>query len=150
MTYIQDAVYFDYQGTLVDVRGIRHLIDGPGSFDAFHLATVSCQPIPWVVEAARKAHEAGLAVLVGTGMNEAYRRHLDWWLADNEVHADDVQMRVDGDYRKDFVVKREMLDRWRLKYHITQAYDDNPAVIDALWAAEGIPYTVVPGWDGPT
>jgi hypothetical protein len=142
----QDAVIFDYQGTLVDVRGIRHLIDGPGSFDAFHLATVNCLPITWVTAAASKAHEDGLIVLVGTGMNDPYRRHLDWWLADHGVHADDVQMRVDKDYRKDFIVKREMLERWRQKYNIIRAYDDRPEICD-LWESEGIPVIMVPGWE---
>jgi hypothetical protein len=145
----RDAVIFDYQGTLVDVRGIRHLIDGPGSFDAFHRATVNCLPIPWVLLAAQQAHEDGLAVLVGTGMNEAYRRQTDWWFADHGLYADDLCMRPDGDYRKDFIVKREMLILWRQSYNIIKAYDDNPAVI-ALWEHEDIPVTVVPGWDGPT
>jgi len=142
----QDAIIFDYQGTLVDVRGIRHLLDGPGRFDAFHRATFSCPPIDWVLLAAQRAHTDGLAVLVGTGMNELYRGGAAWWFADNNVFTDQLDMRPDRDYRKDFVVKREMLLRWRQHYNIIHAYDDNPQVIN-LWETEGIPVTVVPGWE---
>jgi hypothetical protein len=145
-TELQDAIIFDYQGTLVDVRGIRHLIKGPGGFDAFHRATVNCLPITWVLAAARKAHADGLAVLVGTGMNEHYRRQTSWWFADHATHIDELDMRPDLDYRKDFIVKGEMLTRWRQKYNIIGAYDDNPGVI-TLWENEGIPVTVVPGWE---
>lgn len=146
---LRSAVYFDVQGTLINVSGIRHLIDGPGSFDAFHRETFNCPPIDWVVQAARQAHTDGHAVLVGTGMNEFYRRPLSWYLADLGLHTDDLDMRRNGDFRKDFIIKREMLRRWRLRgFNLVEAYDDNPAVID-MWEDEGIPCTVVPGWDGP-
>lgn len=148
MTELIDAVYFDFQGTLVDVRGIRHLLkDVPKRYDAFHWATASCQPISWVAAEARKAHAEGLAVLLGTGMNEKYRRVPSWWLADHDVHVDDLRMRGNDDFRKDFIVKNEMVDRWQQRFRFVHAYDDNPAVIAHVWKARGIPHTTVPGWE---
>lgn len=141
------AKYFDFQGTLVDVRGIRHLLDGPGKFDAFHRATINCPPITWVVAEARKAHEDGFAVLLGTGMNEAYRRVVTWWLAEHSVHVDDLQMRPDGDFRKDFMLKNEMRARWQQTHEFVEAFDDNPGVVKHVWEAAGIPCTTVPGWE---
>lgn len=39
---LPEAVLFDCDGTLVDVSGIRHLLNGPGRFDAFHRASAAC------------------------------------------------------------------------------------------------------------
>lgn len=147
MTELLIAKYFDFQGTLVDVRGIRHLLDSPGRYDSFHRATLSCPPIPWVVSEARNAHIRGETVLLGTGMNEKYRRIVTWWLADHEVHVDDLQMRGDDDFRKDYVIKNEMRERWQQTHRIDHAWDDNPAVIEHVWAAHNIPHTTVPGWE---
>jgi hypothetical protein len=145
----RDAHIFDVDGTLCNVRGIRHLIDSPGGFDAFHYASASCLPNPWVADKARRLHSEGVAILVVTGRVEKFRRLTSWWLADHAIPSDKLEMRADGDFRKDFIVKREILRRLQLNYNIIGADDDNPHVI-ALWEHEGIPYTVVPGWDGPT
>ena len=138
---------FDVDGTLCDVRGVRHLIDGKGGFDAFHRASAGCPPHAHVVEAARQAQAEGRAVLVVTGRVEKWRRLTSMWLALHEVPSDGLWMRRDGDFRKDFLVKREILRRLRGRYDIVRAWDDNPAVL-RLWEREGIPTTVVPGWDG--
>ena len=148
MSEMIDAVYFDFQGTLVDVRGIRFLLKSEKrNFDAFHWATANCPPNPGVVSAARKAHADGLAVLFGTGMNEHYKRVATWWLADHQVHVDEFEMRKDNDFRKDVVVKCEMRDRWKQIYNIVHAYDDRPDVVRDVWEADGIPCTKVPGWE---
>lgn len=141
----QKAVIFDVDGTLCDVQGIRHLIKEKG-FDAFHYASASCLPHAWVGEHARKLHEGGYAILVVTGRARKFERLTSFWLAQHSIPSDMLEMRADGDYRKDFIVKREILAKLRQKYDVVHAYDDNPAVIE-LWEHEGIPYTKVPGWE---
>jgi hypothetical protein len=54
-------------------------------------------------------------------------------------------MRSDGDYRPDYIVKKEIVDRLLIRYDIVKAYDDNPNVVK-LWSEYGIPCIVVPGW----
>lgn len=147
MSNVQGAVIFDMDGTLCDVRSIRHLIDEKG-FDAFHYASASCPPIDWVAQAAKEYHAEGIAVLVVTGRVRKFKSLTAFWLADHGIPSDELETRRDGDFRKDFVIKKEILKRLRQKYNIIRAYDDNPQVID-LWLNEGIPVTVVPGWDGP-
>ncbi|MFG3259776.1 hypothetical protein [Streptomyces sp. NPDC048172] len=144
---MREAVIFDMDGTLCDVRGIRHLLDGPGGFHAFHRASVDCPPHQHVVEAAREAHAAGLAVLVVTARTVRFRPHTAMWLALHRVPSDAMWMRADRDGRPDYEVKRDILARIRERYHPVHAWDDNPNVL-ALWAREGIPATVVAGWDG--
>jgi hypothetical protein len=147
MNDLINAYYFDFQGTLVDVRGIRHLLETtPKRYDSFHYATASCPPISWVASEARRAHEEGFAVLLGTGMTERFRPLVNFWLASHEVHVDDLQMRPDDDFCKDFILKNRMLRRWQNTHRFVHAYDDNPAVIEHVWAAANIPHTTVPGW----
>lgn len=55
-------------------------------------------------------------------------------------------MRAHNDHRPDYLVERDILRRIRTLYHPVHAWDDNPTVLQ-LWAEEGIPTTVVPGWD---
>ncbi|WP_326806631.1 hypothetical protein OHB04_02245 [Streptomyces sp. NBC_01775] len=143
---MREAVIFDVDGTLCDVRSIRHLLDGPGGFHAFHTASVDCPPHTDVVEAARAARAAGLAVLVVTARSVRYRPHTAMWLALHDVPSDAMWMRAAGDGRPDYDVKRDVLSRIRERYVPVHAWDDNPNVL-ALWSEESIPTTVVPGWD---
>jgi phosphoglycolate phosphatase-like HAD superfamily hydrolase len=50
------------------------------------------------------------------------------------------------DGRPDVEVKREILAQVRQRYDVVRAWDDNPHVV-ALWESEGVPVTLVPGWD---
>lgn len=139
---------FDMDGTLVDVSGIRHLVEGGNkqrNFDAFHKESVNCPSIPWVLSAAIDAKALGYRVIQVTARSEKYRPHTSWWLADNFVPSDGLFMRPDGDYRPDYEVKRDILDHLVKSYDIRQAYDDNPAII-GLWSEYNIACTVVPGW----
>lgn len=142
-----EAVIFDMDGTLCDVRGIRHLLNGPGRFHAFHTASIDCPPHPWVVEAARREQAAGRAVLIVTARQARYRNLTAMWLALHGVPSDAMWMRGDHDHRPDYGVKREILAWIRALYRPVHAFDDNPSVLE-LWAEENIPVTVVPGWDG--
>jgi beta-phosphoglucomutase-like phosphatase (HAD superfamily) len=151
------ATIFDVDGTLCNVQPIRHHIllnhpDNPGyrDFDHFHKASVWCDPIPHVAEAARTLHESGGNVIVVTARRDRYRPHTLAWLSRHNISWTELHHRSDHDTRVDSEVKREILADLRTRYTITAAWDDNPNVI-ALWEAEGIPVTVVPGWlDDPT
>ena len=64
----------------------------------------------------------------------------------NKVPSDMLMMRGNEDYRKDYLVKKDMLDTIRKAYNVIHAWDDNPNII-RLWKEEGIPHTVVEGWE---
>jgi len=146
-----EAHVYDVQGTLINVSSVRHLVecDKP-DFDAFHEATGSCPPNQDIVDEAKRSHLAQKVVVVMTGMNEKYRGLVATWLHRHEVPFDLLLMRPNKDFRKDFVVKAEMLREVRLRgFVVTHAWDDNPQIVD-LWQNEKIPVTVVPGWTGKT
>ena len=146
MGELPEAEIFDLDGSLVDVSGIRHLLEGPGRYDAFHRASIDCPPNAWVVDAARIAHRIGRAVLIVTGRSVEYRNLTAMWLALQRVPSEAMWMRGRGDYRKDYVVKREILAKIRTRWNPVAAWDDNPAVLQ-LWREEGIRTVRVPGWD---
>lgn len=152
LTPEKDAVIFDVDGTLCDVRSIRHLV-AKGSrtrnFDAFHEQSVDCPAHLHVADAARQARADGLAVLVVTARKFAWRYHTMVWLHEHQVPYDELYMRADSDGRPDYEVKTDVLRNLRADgYRPVHAWDDNPSVI-ALWRQQGIPVTVVPGWDDP-
>lgn len=144
---LPEASIFDMDGSLVDVSGIRHLLDGPGRFDAFHRASIDCPPHQWVVDDAKAEHAAGRAVLIVTARQArpVYRHVTAWWLALNAVPSEAMWMRGVNDTRPDYEVKREILAKIRRRYRPTRAWDDNPGPL-RLWAEEGLAVTVVPGW----
>lgn len=143
---MQDAEIFDMDGTICDVRGIRHLVRGRvKDFHKFHLESASCPPNVEVVEKAKEAKREGRAVLIVTARSTKYRNVTAMWLALHDVPSDALYMRKSGDSREDTLVKWDILASIRRRWNPVHAYDDNPSVV-ALWRLEGIPTTVIPGW----
>lgn len=140
------AAVFNFNGTLVDITCIRHLVTGTRRDPVtFHRSVLLCPPRTDVVEAARQAHEEGLIVLIFTGMPEEYRSSATLWLQGHNVPYAHLWMRPDGDDQKNFAVKRDMFLSASTMWSITKAWDDDPEVLD-MWDAHGIPAVRVPGW----
>lgn len=143
----QKAELFDVDGTLCDVRGIRHYVTGQNrDFHAFHMASQFCPPNEEVAERARAAKAQGKAVLVVTARMARYRTLTRKWLESCQIPFDVLRTRKEGDFRKDAVIKREILAELRLDFDIEDAHDDNPEVI-TVWQDEGIRTHIVPGWE---
>lgn len=142
-----DAEIFDADGTLWDVSGIRHLIDGPGGFHAFHAASVDCPLNPMVVAAAWRAHAAGRKILLVTAREAIWRHHTAWPLALHGIPTDAMWMRAPRDFRPDAEVKDEIADHIERLYTVRNTHDDNPFVLP-VWERRGWPTTLVPGWTG--
>ena len=148
------AVIFDMDGTLADVSSIRHHLKFYDNskrriikfFNKFHEESVNVPPHDHVVNAAQIAHMMGNAVLVVTARKHMWRNHTAWWLAMHNVPSDMLMMRGDEDNRPDYEVKKDMLRTIEQAYEVIHAWDDNPSIIK-LWTEEGIPTTIVDGWD---
>lgn len=134
-------------GTLADVSGIRHYVrTRPKDFDSFHAESVNVPAHGWVVDMVRDFHARGVTVIVVTARRHRWRHQTAWFLAMHGIPSDVLIMRGDRDMRSDVAVKRDILAQIRTRWTVVHAVDDNPA-ITALWRAEGIPVTVVPGWE---
>ncbi|MFJ3958479.1 hypothetical protein [Arthrobacter sp. NPDC090010] len=156
----REAVIFDVDGTLCDVRSIRHLVAGvagatsagvatagtmPGggvrfkaNFDAFHGASIDCPPHPRVVEVLQEAQAEGRVVLVVTGRSEKWSFVTTLWMQEHGISFDELMMRPSGDFRPDSVVKSEIAQRILARYRPVLALDDRDDII-AVWHAAGIP-----------
>lgn len=141
------AVIFDMDGTLADVRGIRHHVVGTRrkNFDAFHAESVNVPPHAHVVNAAQVVDMLGHDVVVVTARKVQWARHTAMWLALNRVPSAAMFMRRDKDSRPDVEVKRDILRAVKKSWDVVAAWDDNPKII-ALWESEGIPTVRVEGW----
>ena len=151
---MRSAIIFDMDGTLADVSSIRHHLTKYDEtkrtvvkhFHRFHAESVSVPPHDHVVSAAQMANMLGHAVLIVTARKHMWRHHTAWWLAMNNVPSDMLMMRGNDDNRKDYEVKKDMLDTLRRAYDIIHAWDDNHNIIK-LWKENNIPTTIVPGWE---
>lgn len=146
---MKPCVIFDMDGTLANVSSIRHYlkpdIHHGKDFDTFHAESVNVPPHSHVVNAAQVAKLLGHDVVIVTARKHMWRHQTAWWLAMHGVPSDALFMRGNKDQRKDYDVKKDILSTIRQAWTPIHAWDDNPNII-RLWNEEGIPCTVVPGW----
>jgi hypothetical protein len=77
-----------------------------------------------------------------TGRNERYRPITVNWLLKHQVPIDTLWMRGDDDYRKDYILKQQLLDE-ALQYHgltrddVLISLDDRDQSVDG-WRSNGI------------
>lgn len=144
------AVIVDVDGTLADVRGIRHhVLTKPKNFDAFHAASADVPPNQQALDFVARHHASGHVIVVVTARMQKWEPTTLAWLRRHlAVPFDGPFHRQDGDIRPDIQVKREIHRYLSRHYDIRAAIDDNPNVV-ALWEEIGIPVEIVPGWDVP-
>jgi predicted kinase len=138
------AVCFDMDGTLNDVRGVRHFLQGrQRDFDSFHRMSEFEPANDEVLQMAKDAHEAGFAVLITTARSEPYRETTQKWLDEHNVPYENIYMRPESDFRPDYEVKKDMYKNIIRHYDVVRCVDDNPQAIQA-WRDYDVAVTVVP------
>lgn len=158
------AVIFDIDGTLADVEHRRQFLPHWGKFfGAQHLDT-PIEPVQWL---AQKLYQTPSDyrggdydemkehyVLVVSARPEDYRDVTEKWLRKYKIFYDKLYMRPAGDYRKDAIVKREILEQILDDgYEPFLVIDDRPEVVD-MWREYGLvclqcaPEEVKPMHDG--
>ena len=136
---MRKAAIFDMDGTLCDTSGVLHLIEGEDkNYAAFHAASAECPPRAEVVKAARAEQGSGRAILVVTSREFIWRDLTLDWLVKHEVPYDAVYLRIVGDYRKDVLIKKDILAQIEADgFQVLAAWDDKPSVLD-LWRENDI------------
>ena len=142
------AVICDIDGTLVDVRSIRHLVDRPGhrDFDAFHSASIACPPHLRVLRLLEESNAKGTLTAIVTGRDERWSFLTSLWLHEHGVEYDTLLMRRRGDNRADGQVKQDFASLLVQRYDVQVAIDDRDDIL-SVWQRFGIP-TVKVTFDG--
>ena len=140
------AAIFDIDGTLADVTHRLHLIDHSNypadlhtrkDWVEFKRRAADDPPVPNIVELARTLHTAGYAIVCCTGRDDGMHSMTCAWLKQWGIPYDDLYMRAYDDRRDDTVVKRDLLDKIRLKYQPWIVIEDRVRVV-AMWREAGL------------
>lgn len=133
------VVVFDIDGTLANVAHRRQF--------------VATKPKNWAAWNAGMKHDTvhediaflldmfadkDCVIILCSGRGEETRAITEQWLADNDLPFRQLYMRSEGDYRKDSVVKVELLEQIRKAWGDPFLwFDDRTQVVDAI-RTEGV------------
>jgi len=140
-------IIFDIDGTLADLTHRLHWIKSkPKNYKAFMEACPLDGEITPVVRLARALDSIQFSTGPGekirlifcSGRSDEYREQTAQWLAEADLGPDHLYMRKAGDYRKDSIVKSELLDQIRADgFNPQLVFDDRQQVVD-MWRERGL------------
>lgn len=135
---MEKAVVVDIEGTLSDPTHRMHYIKGglikkwPQFFKSFKDDKVHL----WC---KKLLENLPVKKILLTGRPENYRNITEEWLKENDISYDILLMRKKGDFRKDFIAKKELFEKHiKDKYEVIFAIDDQPQIIE-MWESLDIP-----------
>lgn len=136
---LPQAIICDLDGTLCNIYHRQHyVLSKPKNWKAFYealgddLVHEFCQDIIMMYK------NKGYAILLVSGRPDNYKQVTKKWLSDRGVNYDLLLMRRDGDFRKDYIVKQELYERFiKGKYNIFFVLDDREQVV-RMWRKQGL------------
>jgi len=135
-----NAIIIDLDGTLSDASQRRHFVEGAKKdHKKFYDNLINDKANYWcirIIQAFQRDHE----IIFVSGRPDNYRELTEKWLKlwNIEYKPENLLMRKEGDFRKDFVVKQEIYDNSiKGKYVVTCAVDDRKQVVD-MWRSNNI------------
>ena len=108
---VDECVIFDLDGTLCDVNHRLHYVLGePPDWSAFHAACSKDALRTHIFKMVVAFQSLGYNIYFCTGRPELFRPATITWLSERTKLCDyKLMMRADGDFRKDYDVKFDML-----------------------------------------
>ena len=133
------VLFLDVDGTVADLTHRRvHVATKPKNWPAFEKTMHLDTPIQHVIDAAMELKDAGWTVVIMTGRGAQNKEVTEEWLAKHGVRYDAIYTRAFKDYRRDDIVKHELLQQAREDgYDPTIVFDDRDQVV-RMWRANGI------------
>jgi len=135
-------IVVDLDGTLADISHRIHYVRDPADPDKKPNWNKFFDSMPYdsvrnsVLHLIRDTYNDYKVVIV-TGRPESHRVPTENWLNSFGIKREAVLMREIGDYRKDTIIKQEILDKYLNKDLIEVCIDDRPSVI-RMWEENGI------------
>lgn len=130
-TELPDCVVVDVDGSVATSEGIR------GHFEWDKV--IHDDPILQVVDIVSGLYLKGYEIVFLSGRDSVcFDQTLAWLYSQFEDMKFELFMRPEGDFRKDYVVKKELFDNHvRNRYNVQMVIDDRNQVID-LWDELGL------------
>jgi hypothetical protein len=134
------AILCDIDGTLADCNHRRHHLI-KNDWKSFFAESAADPPIPAVVKLIQDLGHGPNPILFVSGRPEDYRLPTLKWLQENlypyPVANCHLYMRPAGDFRPDYIIKKEILDTIRQNYEPFISIDDRTNVV-RMWRENGV------------
>ena len=132
-------VICDIDGTVANLdHRIKFVRSMPKNWSAFNLAIPHDKPIDHTILIIRSLKVLGCDIVFASGRSEDTRESTTKWLMKYVLPEPILYMRATGDFRKDSIVKKEILDQIRIEHgEPDMVFDDRKQVVD-MWIEEGI------------
>jgi predicted kinase len=133
--YVEDeslpkAWIFDIDGTLAQ------MVDR-GPFEWSRVGEDN--PVPAIVELAQMVKEAGRELIIFSGRDGVCEPETRAWLKEHKVPYDQLHMRPEGNYEKDYIIKERLFNSFvKGKFYVRGVVDDRLDVV-RLWYSMGLP-----------
>lgn len=122
---------------IVDIDGTLALnLKGRSPYDYTRVAEDDSCPV--IRELVTTLYKAGNSILICSGREDYCRTDTQNWLYQHKIPYTNLFMRATGDYRKDSIVKLEILDNYILpSFDVKGVLDDRVSVVQA-WRSRGL------------
>jgi hypothetical protein len=127
-------VVFDIDGTLANIEHRRKYVAiKPKNWKAFKAGIPFDTPYDDIIELLGILLDE-FPIILCSGRGEEDRHETELWLKNNYCSYDKLYMRPAGDYRKDSIVKVELLNKMIEEYGCKPFlwFDDRNQVVDAI------------------
>jgi AAA domain-containing protein len=128
---------FDIDGTLANLSHRLHLLP---NYDAFFAQAGGDIAIWPMVNLAIKLYDCDYQIILVSGRTDRIRKETENWLDHHGIKYAELYMRPDGDYRKDYIIKKEILAQIHKDFDnldIQFVVDDRSSVV-RMWREEGL------------
>ena len=133
------AIICDLDGTLCNIYHRQHYVRSrPKNWQAFYNALGQDLAHEFCRDILEMYRAKGYAILLVTGRPDEYYPQTQQWLQDHGVEYDLLCMRKTGDFRQDFVIKKELYRQFiKERYNIFFVLDDRDQVV-RMWREQGL------------
>jgi len=140
-------IVVDIDGTIANTEHRKHWVASkPKNWAAWNAGMSLDTPHADIVELLDMFAARGDRIILCSGRGEETRAVTEQWLADNNIYYHALYMRAEKDYRKDSIVKVELLEQIRSDYcEPFLWFDDRQQVVDAIRAQGVRVLQVAPG-----
>jgi len=124
---------------LCDIDGTLALLGDRNKYDPSTGEDILNHPIANILEVYDKQQVLPVDLILISGREDKYRDLTEKWLKKHNItHYKAFYMRQSGDYRKDFVVKKEIYEKKiKEKYDVLFVLDDRDQVVK-MWRELGL------------